>query len=163
MQFQENKIEQNGSFSQIRIADLAKGESIVFFYKNASERVSQEYGAFQVCEGLELYPDTANGEADLIAAAVPSSFVPNTMLQNMLNQSSIVPNRAYRITKKWNKDEKFADGRKAKGHGYEVAELRLPASLIEGLNKRFAEAIVGGEEVLTPTDLTAPKKSGKTL
>ena len=155
--FEEKKVE-GGKFEPLKINELAKGESIAIYFGNLADRNSKEYGEFQVVEGLQV--DLTSSSADeLVKSAKPASFVPNTMLQNMNEQGGFVAGKLYRIVKKWERGEKFEDGKIAKGFGYEVFELKADGKTIASLKQAFVAAASGEEQV----GAADKPKSGKVL
>lgn len=134
--FEEKKIQSGSNLNQVQIAELEKGKSLLFFVGGFADRKSNEYGDFKVVEGLQLSLEANSIEA-LIDSAVGASFIPNTLLLNQIEQSLVVVGRVYRIEKAWNKDEKFADGKRAKGYGYNTFELSVDTKTLAALNTKF--------------------------
>lgn len=134
--FEEKKIQSGSNLNQVQIAELEKGKSILFFVGGFADRKSTEYGDFKVVEGLQLSLEAGSIES-LIDSSIGASFIPNTLLLNQIEQSLIVTGRVYRIEKAWNKDEKFADGKRAKGYGYNTFELSVDTKTLAALNTKF--------------------------
>lgn len=134
--FEEKKIQAGSNLNQIQISELEKGKSILFFIGGFADRKSNGYGDFKVVEGLQLSLDATSVDA-LIDSAVGASFIPNTLLLNQIEQNSMVAGRVYRIEKAWNKDEKFGDGKRAKGYGYNSFELSVDTQTLAALNNKF--------------------------
>lgn len=132
---QEEKIDLQNPHTPVALQELQKGESLGFYWAGVRTANSEEYGEFTVMEGLKVNLQ-ASSEDELVASATPISTIPNTMLRNNIDQGGLVRGELYRIEKGWDKGEKFKDGSKAKGYGYNT--FRLKAS--EGLLKKLAAA-----------------------
>lgn len=137
-----------GNLQKVSMQELPKGKSLVFYFADKANRQSKEYGDFVVFEGLQL-DINAKGVDDLISSSIGISFVPNTFLLNATENNNLEVGRAYRIEKAWDKDEKFSDGRKAKGYGYKIFELNVDGETRGKLNLRFLDIRAGnkGEEL----------------
>lgn len=136
MDFQEIKVGFKDTHEQLVLADLEKGESVWFLWLSVRETNSVEYGPFQVIQGLKLNSEK-NSEDEFVSSSTPASFIPNTMLKNAIESGGLVKGFAYKIVKAWNKDDKFAGGKKAKGHGFELYKLAIPEPLLNKLHKRY--------------------------
>lgn len=112
--FQEQQV--TSSLHQVKLQELKVGESVMFFITKFAERTSEEFGEFEVCEGLLLDTEKSNNFDDVVNSAIAASFIPNTMLKN----ANLQPNTLYRIEKFWNRGDKGPKGNKAKGYGYKV-------------------------------------------
>lgn len=144
--FEEKEISlSGGNLEKISLQELNKGESIVFYFVSTANRTSKEYGDFQVCEGLKLDVNAPGVDA-MVESAVGASFVPNTFLQNAMQNGNLETGRVYRIEKAWNRDDKFGDGKKAKGYGYKVFELSIDGPTRSKLNERFTTIQAGAME-----------------
>lgn len=150
MLFTEKKIE-NVAFSQIKLSELEKGDSIMFYVGMFVDRNSQDYGDFKVVEGLKLDKDSASVK-QLIASAEGASFIPNTLILNMIEEKKFRDGVLYRIEKAWNKDDKFSSGKKAKGYGYTVYELTTNGEITKPLRDKFLELKSGQENEPNPFD-----------
>lgn len=136
--FEERKIE-SVSLGQLNIKELAKGESVMFYVGGFADRTSADYGDFKVVEGLLLDDKSPNVKA-LIESGTGSSFIPNTMLLNMIEEKKLREGLLYRIEKAWDRDEKFSNGKKAKGFGFNVFELGCDKDSLGKLMAKFLEA-----------------------
>lgn len=145
--FEEKEISLGGgNLEKFSIQELPKGKSLVFYFADITNRQSKEYGDFVVFEGLQLDINAA-GVEKLIASSKGISFVPNTFLQNAQASNNLEVGRAYRIEKAWNKDDKFEDGKRAKGYGYKIFELSVDGETRGKLNEHFLAIRAGGEEL----------------
>lgn len=140
--FTEKKIE-NAQLGQINLKELQKGQSVMFYVGGFADRTSQEYGDFRVVEGLTLDEKAASVKA-LVDSAEGASFIPNTMLLNMIDEQKLREGLVYRIEKAWDRDEKFAGGKKAKGFGFNVFELGCDKDTLAKLRTSFTNAKSGG-------------------
>lgn len=160
MNFQETKVEFRDTHEQLALPDLEKGESIWFLWLSIREANSPEYGPFQIIQGLKLDQTTSN-EQDFISTSSPASFIPNTMLKNAIENGGLIKGFAYKIVKAWNKDDKFAGGKKAKGHGFELYKLAIPEPLLNKLHKRYEQLTQAIAAADTDTNTQASKSSAK--
>lgn len=138
--FQEEKILQENQHAQFELQSLEIGESIAVYFDNTRTANSEEYGEFIICQGLKIDLSAAS-EDDLIASATPVSFVPNTLLRNKLDQNSMIKGELYRIEKAWEKGQKFNDGKRAKGNGYELFHLKAGEGLLKAMKKAYNEKL----------------------
>lgn len=136
--FQESEALSSSRHKQIAMKDLPLNSSIAFYFDNTADKTSTEYGAFVVCQGLQIDLGAANIN-ELLKGAVPASFIPNTLLSNKLKDRSMTTNECYRIEKTWDKGQKFKDGTKAKGYGYTV----YPQLVGPQVKAQLAEAYEG--------------------
>lgn len=161
MNFEAKKVESNlAVYKQIALQELAVGESICFYLFDMESRMSEQYGEFSVCVGLLIDENKPDMEQVLQHAEI-ASFIPNTQLTNMLEDKVISPGSLYRITKSWDRGQKFKDGKVAKGYGYSVDLLKLGLQDVSNFNTRFtklrAESAQNGDEAQE----TPKKTSGK--
>lgn len=165
MKFEEKKVDR-GELAQLNITEMEKGASILFYIGNFVDRSSAEYGDFKVVEGL-LVDERARDLDALVATAEGASFIPNTMLLNMINDKKIVSGSFYRIEKAWDKDEKFENGKKAKGFGFDVFEIACDNDTLGRFLLRFTACKAGKAEEDTPPPLEAkrhrPHKHGREI
>lgn len=137
------------SFEAFKIAELEKGKSIGFFFSQISSRVSDK-GDFEVCEGVRFDIDAKDIDA-LVESALASSFVPNTMMKNLIDSGSFKQGYCYRVEKAWNIGDKGKKGNPAKGFGYRVFKLNTPDSVISRLkailNNEGSSFDTEGEEI----------------
>lgn len=141
--FTEKQI-QNNQLAQINLKELAKGESVTFYAGSIADRNSAEYGDFKVVEGLNLDANAGSIDA-LVDSASGAAFIPNTMLLNMIEEGKLAAGNLYRIEKAWDRDEKFSNGKKAKGFGYNVFELGADQDTKVRLRDAFMEAKSGNK------------------
>lgn len=137
--FNEQKIENGSSLEQMVLKDIPKGKSVMFYIAGFAEKTSTEYGDFKVAEGLRLDLDAASIDA-LVSSGVGSSFIPNTMLLNMIEEGRLQAGKVYRIEKAWDRDDKFAGNKRAKGYGYNVFEMGVDKDTLAALRNAFMEA-----------------------
>ena len=144
--FEEKEVSlSGGNLEKISLQKLNKCDSIVFYFVTTSTRTSKEYGDFQVCEGLKLDVNTPGVDA-MVESAVGASFVPNTFLQNAMQNGNLETGRVYRIEKAWDRGDKFDDGKNAKGYGYKIFELNVDGPTRSKLNERFTTIQAGATE-----------------
>jgi|SaaInl8_200m_RNA_FD_contig_21_23347_length_546_multi_8_in_0_out_0_1 hypothetical protein len=136
---QEEKIDLQNPHEQFKLQDLEKGESLGFYWVNMRTATSDEYGDFNVMEGLQV-DLTADSEEAILESAKAISTVPNTMLQNNIDQGGMVRGDLYRLEKAWDKGEKFKTG-KAKGYGYNTYRIKAPESLLNKLASAYRAKI----------------------
>jgi hypothetical protein len=133
---QEEKIDLQNPHEQFRLHDMEKGDSIGFFWVKMRDANSEEYGDFQVMEGLQVNV-SADSEDALIESAKAISTIPNTMLLNNIAQGGMVRGELYRLEKAWDKGEKFKGGVKAKGYGYNTYRIKAPEPLLRKLEAAY--------------------------
>lgn len=133
--FNEEKIDLQNPHEQVKLQEIAKGDSIGFFWMNQRTANSDQYGEFTVIEGLQV-DLTAESEDGLLDSAKAISTVPNTMLQNNIEQGGMVRGELYRIEKGWDKGEKFSTG-PAKGYGYNTFRIKAPEPLLQKLEALY--------------------------
>lgn len=143
--FNEQKIENGSNLAQLTLKDVPKGQSIMFYVAGFAEKTSSEYGDFKVAEGLRLDLQAASIDA-LVSSGVGSSFIPNTMLLNMIEEGKLQAGKVYRIEKAWDRDDKFAGNKKAKGYGYNVFEMGVDNDTLAKLRNAFMEAKAASAE-----------------
>lgn len=143
--FNEQKIENGSNLEQLTLKDIPKGQSIMFYVADFANKTSNEYGDFKVAEGLRLDLQAASIDA-LVSSGVGSSFIPNTMLLNMIEEGKLQAGKVYRIEKAWDRDDKFAGNKKAKGYGYNVFEMGADSDTLAKLRNAFMEAKAASAE-----------------
>jgi len=130
-----------------------KGDTIDFFWVDTAERVSQQYGTFEVLLGLKLN-DLSSVDAAVKSAEL-MSLIPHTIIRNRIEDGTMVKEELYRITRAWDRGEKFADGRIAKSYGYDIKHLVLAEPDRRALIKRYRELLEGdGSMVRNETSVT---------
>jgi len=138
--FQEEEIVYQDKHKQLDLKELQIGESIAFNFQNTREAKSTEYGDFIVCQGLKVDITCESIDA-FIASATPASFIPNTLLLNKIETGEMLPGEVYRIEKAWNRFQKFADNKTAKGWGYKVFHVDVGPQVREQLKERYKALI----------------------
>lgn len=120
--FEESEVLNENQHEQYDISALEIGESVPFYYVSTRDANSEEYGPFVICQGIKVDIEAASIDA-LAASAHAISFIPNTLLKNKIDEGAMIEGELYRIEKAWDKNQKFSDGKKAKGWGYKVFHL----------------------------------------
>lgn len=143
--FSEEEILNENRHLQYKLQDLALNASIGFYFDNTAERTSAEFGDFTVAQGLLVDLGAASIDA-FVADVKPISFVLNTMLMNKVIDGALVPGEAYRISKIWDKNQKFADRTVAKGYGYGLFHQNIPPAVKAQLKEAY-------KAVLNPLNL----------
>lgn len=136
MKFTEQKIESSAVYNQINLTKFSVGSGIVFYINDLEDRTSDQFGDFKVCVGLSLDENVKSYE-EFIASGVLSSFIPNTQLTNLITNNQMKLGEVYRITKSWNRGDKFKDGKVAKGNGYDVVKLGVDVKQLNNLSAAF--------------------------
>ena len=124
--------------SILKINEMAIGEALFFFYTNKKEIEDTTYGNFEVWQGLRL-DVTKSNEDELVMTSDAISFAVNTFLKNLEKSNLVVFNNLYKIQKEWNKGDKFAGGKVAKGYGYKVSRLKITPAFVKRLSERYTE------------------------
>ena len=127
--FEEKQVSAGGEYSRINLQEMEVGESFGFAFIKAESRTSEEFGDFEICAGVKFDTNAPSLDAAL-KDAEKASFIPNTMLQNLIDSGGLSEDGFYRIEKKWNRGDKFK-GKPAKGYGYEVFKLSVPKDFIQ--------------------------------
>lgn len=157
--FDEEKVLSENQHEQIELQAMEIDESIAFFFDNTKTANSAEYGEFTICQGLKLNLQAEDTDA-LVATATPVSFVANVLLSNKIDEGGFLRGEPYRLVKKWNKGQKFDDGRSAKGYGYDLFHLKAGDALAKQLSARYKEALGGGLNIQErPVDSTPAANS----
>ena len=141
--FNEKEVLSENQHNQFDISSLEIGESLPFYFDNTRGATSEEYGDFIIAQGLKVDIEAASVDA-LIESAEATSFVPNTLLNNKIDEGSLIPGELYRIEKAWDKGQKFSDGKKAKGWGYKVFHLATEPAV----KSKLQAAYKGGTNAL---------------
>ena len=140
MQFNETKVQFKDEHEQIKLADLNVGESLMFFWVNQKTINSQDYGDFELWQGLKVDMSQTDDES-FVKTSVPVSFAANTMVRNLVGSNKVVTDRLYRIEAKWKKGDKFNGGKVAKGHGYDFFDQHIKPELAAALKKHYRETL----------------------
>lgn len=136
MQFTEKLIEGGTIYEQLELPSFPVGHGITFFLHDFENRNSEQFGDFLVAVGLKLDINAQN-MVEFVNSGNLASFIPNTQLRNLVDSGMLKGGSVYRITKKWERGDKFQNGKVAKGFGYEVAKFDIAPSDIDALFKRF--------------------------
>lgn len=160
--FTEEKVLSENQHEQLEINTMEIDEDFAFFFDNTKTANSAEYGEFLVCQGLKLDLDADDEEA-LVSSATPVSFIANTLLKNKVEEGGFLRGELYRVVKKWDKGQKFGDGRTAKGYGYDLFHLKAGDALAKQLAAHYKQALGGGvnlqeRAVDTTPEAKAPSK-----
>lgn len=148
--FETEKMEGKSPYKDLKLGDQENGYSLTFYYDNKTKATSADYGDFEILQGLR-FDHTLNSMDDMVNGAELVSFVPNTMLRNLMANGGMVRGEAYILTKKWTKGDKF-DKKKALGHGFEVQRIKAPDSFLAQLKNRRKELLPDGLGVESVTD-----------
>jgi len=148
--FETEVMEGKSPYKDMKLGDQENGYSLTFYYDNKTKATSAEYGEFEILQGL-TFDHMLNSTDDMVAGAELVSFVPNTMLRNLMANGGMVRGEAYILTKKWTKGDKF-DKKKALGHGFEVQRIKAPDAFLSQLKKRHKELLPNGLGVESVTD-----------
>lgn len=124
----------------VKINEMAIGDTLFFFYTNRKEINDTTYGNFEVWQGLRL-DVTKSNEDELVMTSDAVSFAVNTFLKNLEKSNLVTFNNLYKIQKEWNKGDKFAGGKVAKGYGYKVSRLKITPAFVKRLNEHYTELI----------------------
>ena len=124
--------------SIIKINEMEIGDVLFFFYTNRKEIENTAYGNFDVWQGLRL-DVTKSNEDELIMTSDAVSFAVNTFLKNLEKSNLVTFNNLYKIQKEWNKGDKFAGGKVAKGYGYKVSRLKITQAFVKRLSEHYTE------------------------
>ncbi len=138
--FNEKEVLNENQHEQFDIAALEIGESLPFYYASTRGATSEEYGDFIICQGLKVNIEEASIDA-LVASSTAVSFIPNTLLNNKIDEGSMIEGELYRIEKAWDKGQKFKDGKKAKGWGFKVFHLAMDPQTKTALKEAYATAL----------------------
>ena len=138
--FNEQEVLNENQHEQFDISALEIGESLPFYYANTRDATSEDYGDFIICQGIKVDIEAASIDA-LAGSAKPISFIPNTLLKNKIDEGSMIEGELYRIEKAWDKNQKFKDGKKAKGWGYKVFHLAADPKTKTALVNAYKTAV----------------------
>jgi hypothetical protein len=140
--FETEVVDGKSPYTDVKLGDQENGFTTTFYYDNKTKATSQDYGEFEILQGVK-FDHTLDSTDDMLAGATLSSMIPNTMLKNLINNGGMVRGEAYIVTKKWTKGDKF-NNKKALGHGYEVQRIKAPDAFLAELKKRHSELLPEG-------------------
>ena len=142
--FETEVMDGKSPYTDMKLGDQANGFSCTFYYDNKTSATSQEYGEFEILQGVG-FDHTLSSQDDMVAGAKLISVIPNTMLKNLIANGGMVRGEAYIITKKWTKGDAVPNSKqKAKGHGYEVQRIKAPYAFLDRLKARHKELLPEG-------------------
>jgi len=134
--FKEEEVVSENVHLQMDIKEMVIGESIGFFFTSQRTATSDEYGDFTICQGLKVDLDAQDVDT-LVDEAVAASFIPNTLLINKITDGSLLEGELYRIEKAWDKGQKFADRKVARGWGYKLFSLSIEPTVKKQLSNTY--------------------------
>ena len=134
--FKEEEVVSENVHLQMDIKEMVIGESIGFFFTSQRTATSDEYGDFTICQGLKVDLDAQDVDT-LVDEAVAASFIPNTLLINKITDGSLLEGELYRIEKAWDKGQKFADRKVARGWGYKLFSLSIEPTVKKQLSDTY--------------------------
>jgi hypothetical protein len=142
--FETEVMDGKSPYKDMKLGDQANGFSCTFYYDNKTSATSQEYGEFEILQGVGFDHTLATTEA-MLAGAELISLIPNTMLKNLIANGGMVRGEAYIVTKKWTKGDAIPNSKqKAKGHGYEVQRIKAPDVFLDSLKAKHKELLPEG-------------------
>lgn len=150
--FETEVMDGKSPYKDMKLGDQENGYSLTFYYDNKTTATSADYGDFEILQGVS-FDHTLDTQEAMVEGAELVSFVPNTMLRNLIANGGMVRGEAYILTKKWTKGDKF-NNKKALGHGFEVQRIKAPDSFLASLKKRHSELLPEGmgAEPVTPSE-----------
>jgi hypothetical protein len=143
--FTEEKVDTKSPYTDLGFGDADNGTIWYFFYDNKKKATSKDYGDFEIIQGVN-FDGTKKSQDEILATVKLAGFIPNTLIKNMMSNGGLIRGEAYKIVKKWSKDDKYDPKNpklKAKGHGYEFFRLKAPDSFLEALKKKHDELFPG--------------------
>lgn len=147
--FETEVMDGKSPYKDMKLGDQANGFSSTFYYDNKTSATSQEFGEFEILQGVGFNHTLATTD-EMLEKSELVSFVPNTMLKNLIANGGMVRGEAYIITKKWTKGDAIPNSKqKAKGHGYEVQRIKAPDAFLNQLKQRHSELLPEGMGVET--------------
>jgi hypothetical protein len=150
--FETEVMDGKSPYKDMKLGDQANGFSFTFYYDNKTSANSQEFGEFEILQGVGFNHTLATTD-EMLANAEIISFVPNTMLKNLIANGGMARGEAYIITKKWTKGDAIPNSKqKAKGHGYEVQRIKAPDAFLNQLKQRHSELLPEGMGVESATE-----------
>lgn len=143
--FETEVIEGKSPYKDLKLSEQSNGFSFAFYYDNKKLANSIEYGEFEVLQGLQINLDLPTQE-EIINKAELASFIPNTMLKNLIANGGLIRGEAYKVTKKWSKGDAIPGQpkNKAKGHGFEVAKVKAPDTFLNALRDKHNTLVPNG-------------------
>jgi len=147
--FETEIMDGKSPYTYDNLAIAANGYQTTFYYDNKTSATSQEYGEFDILQGVGFNHTLATTD-EMLANATLKSIIPNTMMKNLIANGGMVRGEAYIITKKWTKGDAIPNSKqKAKGHGYEVQRIKAPDAFLNQLKQRHSELLPEGMGVET--------------
>ena len=157
--FKEKEVQSENQYANFDLKEMVIGESIAFYFASRRTATSEEYGDFTICQGAQVDLSVDSVDA-LIASATLTSWIPNTLLVNKLADGSLTEGEVYRIEKAWDKGQKFADNKKAKGWGYKLFTISVDASVRQALGAKVKALLAPLETDEAEAPAKAPAKPG---
>ena len=136
--FTEELVDSKSPYTDLQIGDADNGTTWYWFYDNKTTANSRDYGEFTILQGVS-FDGTKKTIEDILSTAKLASFIPNTLIHNIIKQGGLARGEAYKIVKKWSKDDKYdvKDPKKrAKGHGFEFFRLKASDAFLSSLKKK---------------------------
>lgn len=152
--FTEELVDAKSPYTDLSIGDADNGAIWYFYYDNKTSATSKDYGEFTILQGVS-FDGTQKTIEDILASAKLASFIPNTLIHNIIKQGGLIRGEAYKIVKKWSKDDKWdpKDPKKrAKGHGFEFFRLKASDAFLSALKQKHNDLYPGGIEVEGESD-----------
>lgn len=147
--FETEVIEAKSPYKDLQLSAQSNGFSFAFFYDNKKTANSQEHGEFEILQGLQLDLSLST-QTEIIEKSELASFIPNTMLRNLMANGGLIRGEAYIVTKKWSKGD-LIPGRgpkdKAKGHGFVVSRVKAPDTFLSSLKEKHDTLVPNGLSV----------------
>ncbi len=147
--FTTEEVNGNSPYAEFKLGDMEKGEAIGFMQFTHDKATSAEYGDFQIEQGIK-FDANAQTEAQLLSSMSLVGVIFNTMLKNFVKNGAIRYETPYIITKAWDKGDKYDGNKRAKGNGFKVAKVNLPANILDKMvawhNEQLAVVEVADED-----------------
>lgn len=143
--FQEEQVSSKSPYADFKLGEADNDTVWFFYFDNQTTANSPEYGEFTILQGLG-FDGELKTQDELLKSAVLNSFIPNTLIHNIMKNGGIVRGEAYKIVKKWTKGDSFDPKdkkKKAKGHGYEFFRLKAPDSFLNALKAKHDSLVPG--------------------
>ena len=144
--FETELVEGKSPYKDLQLSVQENGFNFAFYYDNKKTATSQEHGDFEILQGLQLNLSLSTQD-EIIEKSELASFIPNTMLRNLMANSGLVRGEAYVVTKKWSRGD-LIPGRgpkdKAKGHGFVVSRIKAPDTFLSSLKAKHDTLVPNG-------------------
>ncbi len=147
--FTEELVDSKSPYTDLKIGEADNGTVWFFYYDNKTSATSKDYGAFDILQGV-TFDGTKKTIEDILGTTGLASFIPNTLILNIIKQGGLVRGEAYKIVKKWSKDDKYDPKdakKKAKGHGFEFYRLKASDAFLSELKKKHDALLPEGMQV----------------